>query len=174
MPGHPLRNTIAFMHGPLRALAWCLMSAATAPASAASAENLVKTTERTTATQARSSNPLQVAVHANGATLLITLDSNETSKDFMRLLPLELMLEDYAGTEKISYLPRKLSTRKAPLGYLPRTGDVAYYAPWGNLALYHKDFDYSPGLIRLGHVQSGLDRLRTPGPMKVRIEPVSQ
>lgn len=117
---------------------------------------------------------MQIALHAEGATLLITLDDNETSQDFTRLLPLDITLEDYAGTEKISDLPRKLSTRNAPPGYLPQPGDVAYYAPWGNLALYHKGFDYSPGLIRLGQVQSGLEMLRRQGPMKVRIERVSE
>jgi Cyclophilin-like family len=32
----------------------------------------------------------------------------------------------------------------------PSIGDIAYYAPWGNLALFYKDFGYSNGLITLG------------------------
>lgn len=42
-----------------------------------------------------------------------TLDDTETTKDFASLLPLPLTLEDYASTEKISDLPRKLSRRRA-------------------------------------------------------------
>jgi hypothetical protein len=31
-------------------------------------------------------------------------------------------------------------------------GDITYYAPWGNLAIFYRDFGYSPGLVRLGHI----------------------
>jgi hypothetical protein len=40
-------------------------------------------------------------------------------------LPLELTLTDYAATEKISELPRKLSTKGAPRGIDPPVGDLA-------------------------------------------------
>jgi hypothetical protein len=39
----------------------------------------------------------------------------ETSRDFAALLPLTLTLKDYAATEKISDLPKRLSTDGAPL-----------------------------------------------------------
>lgn len=48
----------------------------------------------------------------------------------MGLLPLTLTLEDYASTEKISDLPKRLSTQGAPAGIDPSVGDVTYYAPW--------------------------------------------
>jgi hypothetical protein len=34
-------------------------------------------------------------------------------------------------------------------------GDITYYAPWGNLALFYRDFPYSNGLIRLGTLDTG-------------------
>ncbi|MNU08615.1 hypothetical protein D3C72_2547400 [compost metagenome] len=50
-------------------------------------------------------------------------------------------------------------------------GDLTYYAPWGNLAIFYKDFDYSSGLIHLGVIESGIDRLaRVNGDFDVRIE----
>ena len=70
----------------------------------------------------------------------------------------------------ISYLPRKLLTEGAPAGSDPAIGDVAYYAPWGNLALFHKDFRYSSGLVHLGKIDSGLAALSTPGSSKATIE----
>ena len=72
---------------------------------------------------------------------------------------LTLALEEYAQTEKIAYLPRKLTTQAASEGIDPQVGDIAYYAPWGNLAIYYRDFGYSSGLIRLGRLASGLDAL---------------
>ena len=65
-----------------------------------------------------------------------TLYDNPTAQDFASLLPLKVNLKDYASTEKVSDLPKKLTTKDAPSGSDPSTGDIAYYAPWGNLALY--------------------------------------
>jgi hypothetical protein len=95
---------------------------------------------------------------------------NATSRDFVSLLPISLTLKDYAATEKISDLPRKLSTEGAPAGSDPSVGDIAYYAPWGNLAVFHKDFHYSSGLIKLGKIDSGIEALNVPGPATVTVE----
>lgn len=84
---------------------------------------------------------------------------NPTSRDFVSLLPLTLTLRDYASTEKISDLPRKLSTHDAPPGSDPSIGDLSYYAPWGNVALFYKESRYSPGLIRIAKLDSGMKAL---------------
>jgi hypothetical protein len=85
-----------------------------------------------------------------------------------------LTLEDYASTEKIGYPPRKLSTTGAPAGVDPSVGDIAYYAPSGNLAIFYKDFGYSRGLIGLGRIDSRLEALNVPGSLKVTIERVGK
>lgn len=113
---------------------------------------------------------MKLRIKLEGHSLTATLLDNETSRDFARLLPLTLTLTDYAETEKISDLPRKLSTKDAPPGVQSAAGDLSYYAPWGNLAVFHKDFQYSSGLVKLGRIDSGLDALRRPGPLKVTIE----
>lgn len=101
-----------------------------------------------------------------------TLLDSETARDFVSLLPLTLVLEDHARTEKISNLPRKLSMTDAPAGGDPSVGDIAYYAPWGNLAIYYKDFGYSSGLVILGKIDGGAEAFNVPGSVKVMIEPV--
>ena len=98
-----------------------------------------------------------------------TLDTSATARDFAALLPLTLTLEDYEATEKISDLPGKLSTTGAPSGIAPRIGDIAYYAPWGNLALFYRDFRHSSGLVRLGRFDGSVDVLRRAGAMVVTI-----
>lgn len=103
-------------------------------------------------------------------TIPVTLDDHVTARDFATLLPLSLTLEDYAATEKVATLPRKLSTAGAPAGTTPEVGDFSYYAPWGNLAIFHKPFRYSVGLIRLGRIDSGVEILRIEGRMSARIE----
>lgn len=94
---------------------------------------------------------IQLAI--NDQRLQATLDDTASGRDFYALLPLTLSVEAYAATETIGYLPRKLTTQGAPAGVEPRVGDITYYAPWGNLALFHRDFSYSRGLIRLGHIE---------------------
>lgn len=114
--------------------------------------------------------PTRIRMLIGDKTVLVTLDDNATARDFAVLLPLSLTLEDYAATEKIATLPRKLSTAGAPDGTTPQVGDFSYYAPWGNLAMFHKPFGYSAGLIRLGRIDSGVEILRTEGRLTARIE----
>jgi hypothetical protein len=98
------------------------------------------------------------------------LNDNATTRDFISLLPLTLTLADYSRTEKISDLPKKLSTKDAPAGYKPSVGDITLYAPWGNLAIFYKDFSYSNGLISLGKITSGIEALNVSGPLKAKFE----
>ncbi|CQR50596.1 MULTISPECIES: cyclophilin-like fold protein [Haloferax] len=44
-------------------------------------------------------------------------------------------------------------------GVDPEVGDITYYAPWGNLAVFYREFGYASGLVKLGHIESGTERL---------------
>ncbi len=100
----------------------------------------------------------------------ITLDDNAAARDFAALLPLSVPLKEYAGIERIADLPRKLVVAGAPAGMTPSAGDLAYYAPWGNLAIYVANTVYDKGLFRLGRVDTGLEVLQRSGAMTARIE----
>ena len=113
---------------------------------------------------------MKIRISMNGNEITATLVDNATSRDFVSLLPLKLKLEDYGETEKIGYLPRKLSTEGAPPGSDPSIGDVSYYAPWGDLALFRRDFRYSTGLINLGKIESGLEEIEAPASVEVTID----
>jgi hypothetical protein len=113
---------------------------------------------------------MKIRMDVEGTATTATLVDNATSRDFVSLLPLTLILKDYAATEKISDLPRRLSTKGAPLGSDPSIGDITYYSPWGNLAVFYRDFGYSNGLVKLGKMNSGVEALNRPGPLKVTIE----
>ena len=117
---------------------------------------------------------MKIRMDVDGTRVTAQLDDNPTSKDFASLLPLTLTLDDYNGTEKISDLPKKLSTQSAPEGVAPAAGDIAYYAPWGNLAIFYKDFRYSRGLVKLGAIESSARAFERPGSLYVTIEPVEE
>ena len=113
---------------------------------------------------------MKIRLKVGDTVLTATLIDSATTRDFMSLLPLTLTLKDYAGTEKISDLPKRLSTESAPSGSDPSVGDITYYAPWGNLAIFYRDFGYSSGLVILGKIDSGIKALNVPGSVKVTIE----
>ncbi|WP_244494670.1 cyclophilin-like fold protein [Ensifer sp. Root127] len=72
-------------------------------------------------------------------------------RDFLSMLPLTLKLEEFAGREKISYLPRKLKHIGSP-GSDPEDGDLIYFVPWGNLGFYYNTagIDYSDQTLHIG------------------------
>jgi len=119
-------------------------------------------------------NMMKIRFTIDGKAVEATLLDNATARDFLSLLPMTLTLEDYASTEKIGYPTRKLSTAGAPNGVDPDVGDITYYAPWGNLAIFYKDFGYASGLVKLGRIDSGIEALSAPGALKVTIEPVEK
>jgi hypothetical protein len=105
---------------------------------------------------------MKIRLTFDGQAVEATLPVNATARDLLSLLPMTLTLEDYASTEKIGYPPRKLSTAGAPAGVDPSVGDIAYSAPWGNLAIFYKEFGYSRGLIGPGRIDSGIETLNEP------------
>ncbi|HZP93959.1 MAG TPA: cyclophilin-like fold protein [Burkholderiales bacterium] len=126
------------------------------------------------AVSSRETSNMRIRLTINGTAITASLNDNATARDFLSLLPLTLTLEDYAATEKIAYLPRKLSTAGAPAGFDPSIGDITYYAPWGNLAIFHKDFGYSEGLVHLGRIDSGIEALKVRGALKATIERIEK
>ena len=77
------------------------------------------------------------------------------------MLPLTLNLEEFAGQEKIGYLPRKLIISGAA-GSDPEDGDLIYYVPWGNIDFYYDNagIGYSDQAIHLATYKASLDQLK--------------
>ena len=114
----------------------------------------------------------RIRITIPGGELTATLENNAAAKDFLALLPMTLTLEDYSKTEKISDLPKRLATTGSADGHDPEIGDITYYAPWGNLAIFYKDFGYSRGLIKLGEIESDVSPLIISGPFEATFERV--
>ena len=113
---------------------------------------------------------MKVRMNVRGKVITGTLADGDAARHFASLLPLTLTLKDYSGTEKVADLPARLSTKGAPEGVDPSVGDIAYYAPWGNLALFYEDFGYSSGLVLLGKLDGGVELLRGRDQLKVTID----
>ena len=102
---------------------------------------------------------MKIKITVGGKELTATMENNETAKDLVSLFPLTVTLEDYANTEKIFYPDRRLSTAGAPVGDRPSVGDITYYAPWGDIAIFYKDFGFASGLINLGKIDGDISAI---------------
>ncbi|MEU2287259.1 cyclophilin-like fold protein [Streptomyces sp. NPDC013178] len=115
---------------------------------------------------------MNIRLTVDGHPVAATLNDSATARDFATLLPLTLKVSDFHKTERIADLPRRLSTSGAPDGAAPKAGDLAYYVPWGNLALFYRGASHSSGLVILGRVtDDGIERLATAE--QVTVETVS-
>ncbi len=112
---------------------------------------------------------MKILVEVGGRTLSGTLDDTAAARDFGSLLPIALIMDDYARTEKIADLPKRLSIAGAPAGATPTAGDICYYAPWGNLALFYRGAAHARGLVQLGRLVEGVETLVGAGPLSVNI-----
>jgi hypothetical protein len=114
---------------------------------------------------------MRIRMTFNGLELTGTLYDNASARDFFSLLPLDISIEDYANNEKIAYLPRALTLEGSGWFINEQPGDICYFAPWGNLALFYSGYRYSNGLVRLGRFDD-FQPLLTRGEFPLRIEAI--
>jgi len=104
-------------------------------------------------------NNMKISVHSNGNTTVFQLNDSQAAKDLYAQLPLSIEVENYSHNEKIFYPPKKLATSDTPLADA-RTGTLAYYAPWGDVVIFYKEFGTASGLYELGHAVSGMEHIK--------------
>ena len=106
-----------------------------------------------------------------GSTIMVaTLEDNPTARDFATLLPLTVTLRDFSAAEKVSgALPKHLSEDGAPATDAGAVGDIAYYAPWGNIAFYRGRGPDASGVIKIAKVISGIEALNQQGNVRATI-----
>ena len=94
----------------------------------------------------------------DGSEIIVQLNDNPAAEALYEMLPLELSFEDFNRTEKIAYLPdgsEDWDTSDAPTSCTPSAGDITMYSPWGNLAIFYRDFRLSNGLVPVGSLDNG-------------------
>lgn len=113
---------------------------------------------------------MRVSLTFGDMTMSATLYDNPSARDFYSMLPLDLTIQDFSNNEKIVHLPRKLTEEGRGRFGNEQPGDLCYYRPWGNLALFYLPYTYGSSLIRLGRFDNGFKPLLTRGEFPVRIE----
>ncbi len=115
---------------------------------------------------------LKVNITVGNRTITATMEDNAAGRDFLSRLPLEVTLNDYNNTtEKIFYPMPALTTEGVTRGCAPTPGDITIYAPWGNVAIFCKNWSHSNDLIRIGRIDgNGIEALTVGGDIRVKIE----
>lgn len=115
---------------------------------------------------------LNVNIAVGDRTVTATMEDNAAARDFLSRMPLEVTLNDYNHTaEKIFYPSPALATEGVTRGCAPVPGDIAIYAPWGNVAIFCKSGSQSGDLIKIGHIGGdGIEALRVGGDLRVKFE----
>lgn len=114
---------------------------------------------------------MKIKFRVNQQELEATLNSSNAAKDFYALLPLTVSLSDFAHEEKVCDLPGRLNVDDSPSGCSAKAGDITYYAPWGNLAIFYKGHGRASGLVNLGSFDSDISPLLGKNTHEVEILP---
>ncbi|TWO72882.1 hypothetical protein FN976_01155 [Caenimonas sedimenti] len=96
------------------------------------------------------------------------LDDNPAARSLLRMLPLDIPMDDHLRQEKTSRLPTPLAEHTRTLDF--KSGDLGV---WGNNAfvIYYTDGTVpSPGIIRIGRVEGSAGIFNRPGPVTVKVE----
>ena len=94
----------------------------------------------------------KVYININNKKLEIDLENNSTTSALIKLLPLELLMNDLNGNEKYVYLNKSLPTNT----YNPKhieAGDVMLFGD-NCLVIFYESFDTSYSYSKIGHINN--------------------
>lgn len=130
------------------------------PASGLDSPNLPGTQAST------SSVSVRVVLRFGDETGAATLADSPAAREFAAMLPLELDLRDPMGQAKSGPLPQPLDVHGGEPVFDPAVGQIYYSAAASTFAVFYADLDQTipdPGLVRLGAVDTDLDRIAAAG-----------
>ncbi len=149
-------------------LVTCAMYAISAPAASGVPEAGIASREAACGQEGAQRVHLRIVI--GSMNMAATLEDNPTARDFVALLPLTMTLRDFSDAEKVSgALPKRLSEEGAPATDAGAVGDIAYYAPWRNIAFYRGRGPDASGVIKIARITSGIEALSQPGQVRVTI-----
>ncbi|MDV2998391.1 MAG: hypothetical protein N4J56_008096 [Chroococcidiopsis sp. SAG 2025] len=117
-------------------------------------------------------NSMKINIKVGDKIVTATLIDNPTTRDFISLLPLTLIMNDLLEREKFAHLPRAISEE----GERTKTydvGDIIYWSPGPDVAIYYRHDGQNipdPGIITIGKIDAGVEAFNVPGSINVTVE----
>lgn len=104
---------------------------------------------------------MQISIRGeNDENIIFQLNDSPAAKSLYDQLPISIDVENFGNNEKIFYPPQQLDLTDATMAKGP-SGTLAYYAPWGNVAIYYGECGGASGLYALGDAISGVDKIES-------------
>ena len=94
----------------------------------------------------------KVYININNKKLGIDLENNSTTSALIKLLPLELSMNDLNGNEKYVYLNESLPTNTYSPNHV-EAGDVMLFGE-NCLVIFYESFDTSYSYSKIGHINN--------------------
>jgi hypothetical protein len=133
------------------------------------ARNVSSVTQQQTLSER--SQDMKININIGGKILTASLGDNATARDFVSLLPLNVSMKDLFGREKYGDLP-KAPSEKGPKKTTYEVGDIAYWSPDHQFAVYYRQDGESipsPGIIPIARIGAGTEAFNVQGSVKVTI-----
>lgn len=97
----------------------------------------------------------KINITINNKTFSATLEDNETSKYFIKLLPLNITMNELNGNEKYYYFNNSLPSNSKKVDKI-NSGDIMLYGD-DCLVLFYDSFNTNYSYTRIGKVDNGSD-----------------
>ncbi|WP_303961101.1 cyclophilin-like fold protein [Succinatimonas hippei] len=100
---------------------------------------------------------------------VVTVDENtQAGKLFLNSLPLTLNFENFGSSERVAYFPKRLDMDGYDSHLSVKRGDMTYYVPWGNLAVFRKAYSSPSDLAPIGSMpENAISALEQSGDSEV-------
>lgn len=104
---------------------------------------------------------MKIKMIVDNKEIIVCLENNSATAQFLAMLPAEFTFRDFAGEEKVTDFPKPVDLSNVPRGMIAQKGKMFIYAPWGNLGIFYKNLGtkIDNSLIDMGTVKSGLENL---------------
>lgn len=120
----------------------------------------------------KKSGSMKIRLRVNDKIITATMIDSKTTRDFISLLPLTLVMNDLFRREKYARLPKAISTEGARV-HTYEVGEIIYWSPGPDVAIYYRQDGEkipAPGIIVIGNIDSGVEAFKVAGSVKVTIE----
>ena len=111
----------------------------------------------------------KISININDTLFTATLENNETTKEFIRRLPLRVEMQELNGNEKYYYFETDLPSNSSRVGRI-ETGDIMLYGTYC-LVIFYESFSTSYSYTRIGKIDNpdGLENVLGPGSIQISI-----
>lgn len=103
---------------------------------------------------------MKIKVTSGNASVVFELNNTTAAKSLYDQLPIEVNVDNYSNNEKVfdPKIPLKRGSNNIE-GNCP-VGTIAWFSPWGNIAMYYGKAPSWNGLYLMGKAVEGVDKIK--------------